>query len=198
MIRSASLLATLVLLAGGCSSPINLQLAEQLPAPARATIPDRFVSIGVLPVEDARPEFSRDNAGTVMGRDVAGTDFTSWIFRHVSQLQGQRFRATGTPATTGWLIRPKLRQFYASSLAVSKNANVVIELSIQSPTGEEFSRMYRGGLTAVNWWNSSAEIEGALGSALRSCLARMTTDLDTLIGNDRPETQVAAADQPAL
>jgi len=169
-------------LAGCASSPVQLTLAET-PAPA-AKLPkatDNALQFNFAPTIDIRPAYQQPNVGRVGGREVVASKLTGWIDRSLQTLHGRRFVVCHDRSANAWLVTPRLRQFYTASVAVSKNANIVLELEIQPPTGPAFTRIYRGRVNAANWWNSAGEIEGSVVNALGDCLDRITRDLDTFL-----------------
>lgn len=176
----AGLAVLLLALATGCTAPMQMSLVDPATPSVRKPAATR-VPVAFAPFVDQRPEFQRASSGSVGGREVRAREVESWINRSLQNLSGQHFQPgpAGDPAT--WHITPRLRQFYASSLAVSKNANIVIELEIRPPTGEPIKRLYRGRITSVNWWNASGEIETAVTDAFRDCLKRLAADIDTLV-----------------
>ncbi len=168
---------------GACTSPMNLALMEP-PDPGSRSVSragGKVVSIGFLSIEDLRPEFSKQSIGLVQGRAVKGPDVLPWIGRALGGLGGTRFSATPAAGPGGWTVKPALRQFYAGSLTVSKTVNVVLELEIRPPTGGTVTRVYRGSITAVDWWNTSGEIEQSFHEAFSGCLRQMAADLDLLV-----------------
>lgn len=164
-----------------CTSPVNLALGE---APRvrtqRSPTSAARQSLVFAPTVDLRPEYQRPGVGRIGGRDVASADLLGWIDRALGQLQGSHFSACETVEPGAWRVTPRLRHFYTAGLAVTKNANVVLELEIHPPTGNAVTRVYRGRVNAMNWWNSAGEIEASVINALGDCLERMARDLDTL------------------
>lgn len=170
----------LALLAGCTTAPMQMAFSEPAAAsvkkPAAVRVPVVFA-----PFVDQRPDFQRESAGNVGGRAVEAKAVASWVNRSLQNLSGQHFQPGQTDDPAAWHITPRLRQFYASSLSVSKNANIVIELEIRPPTGEPVTRIYRGRITSVNWWNASGEVETAVTDAFRDCLKRLAADIDQLV-----------------
>ncbi|MBI3886138.1 MAG: hypothetical protein HY302_10460 [Opitutae bacterium] len=167
-------------LAGCASSPVQLALTAP-PAAARRPLPARAISVVFAPTTDLRPEYQQSGVGHVGGRDVVAGQLLAWIDRSLQSLHGASFAVQSQNGAGAWHVTPLLRQFYTASVAVSKNANVVLELQIQPPTGPALTRVYRGRVNAVNWWNSAGEIEGTVVNALGDCLGRITRDLDALV-----------------
>lgn len=181
----AVLSAAILVAAAGCTSPMQMSLNEpaRTPAPARKkTAADTRVAVVFTPLTDQRPEFQRDTAGNVGGRDVKAQNLAAWVDQSLQQLNGQRFQPGHAGDPGAWQVSPRLRQLYASHLRVSKNANVVIELLITPPHGgAPITRVYRGRITSVNWWNSTGEIESSVTDALGNCLKGMAADLDAIL-----------------
>jgi len=177
----AGLVLLLIALATGCTTaPMQMALAE--PAVARVRKPAATrVPVVFAPFVDQRPEFQRASSGSVGGREVRAKDVASWINRSLQNLSGRQFQPGQAGDPAAWHIIPRLRQFYASDLRVSKSANIVIELEIRPPAGEPLTRIYRGRITSVNWWNASGEVESAVTDAFQDCLKRLAADLDQLI-----------------
>ena len=175
----------------GCTSPVQLGLAETPIGTVGGTNPSSdALTVTFAPTVDLRPEYQRKGVGHVGGREVVAGELLGWIDRSLQSLHGHHFVARRETTAATWRIVPRLRQFYTASLAVSKNANVVLELEIQPPAAPPFTRVYRGRVNAMNWWNSSAEIEGAVVDSLGDCLAHIARDLDSLAPPDftRPGT----------
>lgn len=168
-----------LLLLAGCSSPVSLSLDP--PSPSRPPPAAAPVQFAFEPVADTRPTSSRDNAGHVGGRPIVAAGLLAWIDQSLQALHGRAFTIrSAKDELKAWQVRPRLHQFYAASLDVSKNAQVVIELEFRSPAGETFTRVYRGRVNAVNWWNSAGEIDAALHAAAEDCFRRIASDLDLI------------------
>ena len=173
-------LVLLLLALAGCTAPMQMALAEPAAAPVRKAAAAR-VPVAFAPFVDQRPDFQRESAGNVGGRAVVAKNVATWVNRSLQNLGGRHFQPGRADDPAAWQITPRLRQFYASSLRVSKNANIVIELEIRPPTGEPLTRIYRGRVTSVNWWGTSDEVEAAVTDAFRDCLKRVATDIDQLV-----------------
>jgi hypothetical protein len=175
----------------GCASPVQLTLADTPVSTVPGTKPSSdALPLTFAPTVDLRPEYQRKGVGHVGGREVLADELLSWIDRALQSMHGHRFVASRETTAATWRVIPRLRQFYTASLAVSKNANVVLELEIQPPGAPGFTRVYRGRVNAMNWWNSSAEIEGTVVDSLGDCLEHIVCDLDSLVPPDssRPTT----------
>jgi len=174
-------LAAALCLAGCASSAVQLNLTETPVPAARPTKADAdALQLAFAPTVDLRPAYQQPNVGRVGGREVVADKLTGWIDRSLHTLHGRHFVVCPDRSANAWHLTPRLRQFYTASVAVSKNANIVLELEFQPPDGPAFTRVYRGRVNAANWWNSSGEIEGAVVNALGDCLDRITRDLETL------------------
>lgn len=195
-VERTALAALLLAVAAGCTAPMQMALSEPAVAPVRKVAASR-VPVAFAPLVDQRPDFQRESAGSVGGRQVLAKDPVAWIDRSLQKLGGQRFAPGRAHDPAAWQITPVLRQLYASSLRVSKNANIVIELKIRPPAGESLSRIYRGRITSVNWWNASGEIEAAVTDALEDCLKRMAADIDQLMFPSLPDAKGLQANQNA-
>lgn len=177
-------LGMLLTLLAGCFSPVHLEMAQPASASARQpALSAKSVAVALAPTVDERPAFQKETLGRVGGREILGADLTVWVDRSLATLHGKHFSLTReNDERRLWRITPRLRQFYASSLAVSKNANVVLELLIEPANQPALTRIYRGRITSVNWWNSASEMEVATHSALADCLKLIEADLDALAG----------------
>jgi hypothetical protein len=172
-------------LAGCATSPVELTLAEPVPAATKSGKTASRMVVGFSPIEDLRPEFSRHSVGIVAGREVKGSDVLHWVDHSLAALTGEEFAVSGAANPGGWNVKPSLRQLYTAGLSVSKSANIVIELEIQPPSGPPSSHVYRGRITAMNWWGSADEIKQSVADALADCLHQMAADLDRMIRADK-------------
>lgn len=175
-----ALASALILLWAGCTSPV--QLALDAPAgPAKTPVSDRTV-FALKPLVDLRPASSRDTAGHVGGRTLQAAGAPAWVENSLLALAGRGFVVVpaGSAPPSGWRVQARLHQFYAASLDISKNAQVVIELEFRRPDTAGFSRVYRGRVNAMNWWNSAGEIDGAMRAAAEDCFKRIAADLERI------------------
>ncbi len=175
--------AALLALLGCSSSPVSLSLAETpiVPAVSGIVTTPHAVQIIMAPTIDVRPAYQRTGVGHIGGREVVARELLVWIDRSLQTLHGYHYTVRPDGDAQAWHVTPRLRQFYTASVAVSKNANVVLELEIQAPGNAALTRIYRGRVNAVNWWNSAREIEDSVVEALRDCLSRIGKDLDALV-----------------
>jgi uncharacterized lipoprotein YajG len=180
-VEKAALAALLLSLVIGCSAPVQMSLRDSAPAPVVKKADATRQPVVFAPLVDQRPDFQRESAGSVGGREITAKEAAHWIDRSLQKLSGRHFKPGRPDDPAAWQITPRLRQLYAASVRVSKSANIVIELEIRPPGGEPVTRIIRGRITAVNWWNSADEIEAAVGDALKDCLQRMSADIDQVI-----------------
>jgi hypothetical protein len=141
------------------------------------------VALRLQPLVDERPRQQQESLWHVAGRKVQAEELVHWIDSGLAQLSGEFFTVDTTPGAgdpTAWILTPRLRHAYASHLAATKSAQIVIEFELRSPLNGTTCRLVRGRRTNMNWASTESEIANAMRAALQDCLRKISTELDKL------------------
>ena len=172
-------LCVLLVMAGCATGPATLSLApitpQRVSKPTGATIP----TVTIAPLEDHRPQ--GNSLGNVGGRLFEANEPAKWIELELRALSSSRFVCAGAEidAVSTLTLRPRLLKAYVNSLDVAKTAVVVVEIDYVRNDAAPETRVYRGQLTGANWASTKGEVENALRTALKRCLAQVQRDIET-------------------
>ena len=100
-----------------------------------------------------------------------------WIKTGLSNLETTNIRPSSNENHIS--MRVDILKAYTHLRATAKNANLVLRVHFSQPDKQDFSKIYRGTDTSINWNTSPEEIESAMNSAFSIILNDISTDLTT-------------------
>jgi hypothetical protein len=165
---------------------VTLSLA---PATSETRSPSRdrvIPTVLIAPLEDHRPH--GNSLGNVAGRPFQANEPAKWVEQELCALSSAQFvcsLATNN-AVSSLTLRPRLLKAYVNSVDIAKTAVVVVEIDFVEGEGGAQTRVYRGQLTRANWASTESEVENALRTALRRCLAQVRTDIEAQLALTPP------------
>lgn len=184
-----NLLALLpVLLAGGCTTPIDI--AEKSPPAytyAATTQPEadlRGCRLFVASISDSRLDPS--TLGNLGPRVVHGPDDPkAWLKNALSSLERKgvtlSFADQPSSIAPGELSASlTLQTMWVASMATAKTGAVVIDAAYDRDGARLKDAHYRGAESDPNWFSSTDEVQGMIDSAMEQVLSQMTADLAIL------------------
>lgn len=175
--RSLYLLTCATVLFAGCAgTTTELKLTASAPSTKSKAFSSTPLRVFIAPVQDQR--LDAEAIGNVANRAFVAHAVSERIDAALQDGVQKRWMLSPDPESGDLVLHPTLRKCYISGIDVTKAAVIVVEVTYLHRGKAAGSRIYRGRHTSMNWWNSDAELTGALQAAFDDCLAQILGDVD--------------------
>jgi hypothetical protein len=186
MIRSLPLIAGLVLFPAAASAerpPVVLPSQYVAPTddglmsedwPRKAPTP--ACRLRVTEVTDPRAD--PESMGEIEGRPIHAVDAKAWLRSGLEfEPKGSRVKIVGDADEADLELKATLLKAYVLTQPETKAVNIVVRVSYSRHGAPLDEKVYRGGVTEMNWSGGEGEARQALNGALAKLLDQVNADI---------------------